>query len=230
MFFAMNIDFYVKKVYEDFRPQFDRLFDMLVEYNEKYNLTAICDRENVFLKHFLDSVLGEKYLPIGAKVAEIGSGGGFPSIPLKILRDDLSFSLIESTGKKCSYLHAVVDKFSFSDVVINNIRAEDGAKDADMREKYDAAVARAVARLNTLCEYCLPYVKPGGVFVSWKGDCDDEIKEAEKAVKILGGRVENIEKYSLPGGDKRTLIVIRKVKNTPLIYPRGNGKERKNPL
>lgn len=227
---VMDVQLYVKKVYEEFKGQFDKLFALLSEYNEKYNLTAICDRENVYLKHFLDSVFGEKYLPVGAKVAEIGSGGGFPSLPLKIIRDDLGFSLIESTGKKCAYLQTVVDNFCFSDVVVHNIRAEDGARDARLREKYDAAVARAVARLNTLCEYCLPYVKVGGVFIGWKGDSDEEISEADNAVKVLGGRIETIDKYCLPNGDKRTLVVVRKIKTTPSNYPRGNGKERKKPL
>lgn len=226
----MEVEFYKEKVFSEKREQFDKLFELLTGYNERYNLTAICDRESVFLKHFLDSAVGEGFLSRGAKVAEIGSGGGFPSVPLKILREDLSFTLIESTGKKCNYLQAVVDNFDFSGVEVKNMRAEDGAKDKSYRERFDFAVARAVARLNTLCEYCMPYVKPGGRFIAWKGDCDEELKEAANAVKVLGGRVEGVERYSLPNGDKRTLVIINKIANTPEKYPRGNGRERKNPL
>lgn len=226
----MELERYRKAVYEDLEEKFLKLYNMLTEYNNMYNLTAICDKDGVFCKHFLDSVAGESYIPDGACVAEIGSGGGFPSIPLKILRDDLKFTLIESTGKKCNYLNAVVDNFGFGGVQVRNIRAEDGARDPGMREKYDAAIARAVARLNTLCEYCLPYVKVGGVFIAWKGCVDEELAEAERAVKVLGGKLKHVEKYSLPNGDMRSLVVIEKAAPTPSRYPRGNGKERKNPI
>ena len=185
----------------------------------------------MYIKHFFDSIQPQKYFPKGAKVVEIGSGGGFPSVPLKIIRDDLSFTLIESTGKKCEYLRHVVDKLGFSGVQVLNIRAEDGGKDKNLREKFDVATARAVARLNTLCEYCLPFVKIGGRFIAYKGDADDEINESLNAIKTLGGEIEKIEKYDLPEGfGKRTVIVIKKVKSTPEKYPRGRGLERKKPL
>lgn len=226
----MDISFYSRMVGGEKRGQFEKLYALLSEYNEKFNLTAICRRDDVFLKHFLDSVAGERFLPQGANVAEIGSGGGFPSIPLKIVRDDLRFTLIESTGKKCNYLRTVVDNFAFGGVQVRNIRAEEGARDIAMREKYDAAVARAVARMNILCEYCLPYVRVGGVFVAWKGDCGEELDEAGKAIKELGGELEQVERYQLPNGDSRALVVVRKVSPTPQKYPRGNGMERKKPI
>ena len=220
-----------KYLKDDFREKFSLFAKLLSEYNEKYNLTAICDENEVYIKHFLDSVLPESYFSCGASVVEIGSGGGFPSVPLKIIRDDLKFTLIESTGKKCDFLNVVVDKLGFEGVRVLNIRAEDGGRRKDLREKFDFAVARAVARLNTLCEYCMPFVKAGGRFVAYKGDAGEEIKEAENAVKVLGGEIEKVESYSLPdGGGKRTVIVIKKIKPTPAKYPRGRGLERKRPL
>lgn len=205
--------------------------NLLLEYNKLYNLTAICDEKSVYLKHFYDSILPEKFFPQGASVAEVGSGAGFPSIPLKIVRDDLSFTLIESTGKKCAFLNTVVDNLSLSKVNVLNIRAEDGGRIQNLRENFDVCTARAVAELNTLCEYCMPFVKVGGRFIAYKGDCAEEIEKSRGAIKILGGEIERIENYELPcGGGKRTAIVIKKVSATPLKYPRGRGLERKKPL
>lgn len=205
--------------------------NLLSEYNEKYNLTAINDEKEVYIKHFLDSILPEEYFSSGANVVEIGSGGGFPSIPLKIIREDLKFTLIESTGKKCDFLNIAMDKLGFSDVKVLNIRAEDGGRKENLREKFDFAVARAVARLNTLCEYCLPFIKVGGKFIAYKGIADEELEESKTAVKILGGELEKVENYSLPeDGGKRTVIIIKKIKPTPAKYPRGRGLERKRPL
>lgn len=219
------------KGYEEFSAKFEKFREILAEFNKKYNLTAISDENEVYFKHFFDSIYPQNYFPIGVKVAEIGSGGGFPSIPLKIVRDDLSFTLIESTGKKCEYLKYVVDNLALDRVEVLNIRAEDGGKDKSLREKFDVATARAVARLNTLCEYCLPFVKVGGRFIAYKGDAEEEIKESLNAIKILGGEIEKTEIYDLPEGcGKRTVIVIKKVKSTPEKYPRGRGLERKRPL
>jgi 16S rRNA (guanine527-N7)-methyltransferase len=179
----------------------------------------------------LDSAAGADLFKKGGKVAEIGSGAGFPSIVVKILRDDLSFDLFESVGKKCEFLNVVVDKLSLKNVHIYNIRAEDAAKDKNFREKYDHATARAVARMNTLCEYCLPFVKVGGSFVAYKSGEVEEIKEAESAYKILGAKLEKAVPYSLPENyGERLLAVVKKEKMTPLKYPRGQGKERKQPL
>lgn len=204
---------------------------MLLEYNKRCNLTSITDEKEVFIKHFLDSVAGESLFPVNAKVAEIGSGGGFPSIPLKIIRDDLSFTLIEATGKKCAFLNGVVESLDLKCVKVENIRAEDGAHDKNLREKFDVACARAVAKLNTLCEYCLPYVKVGGAFVAYKGEAEEETEAAANAIEILGGRPDKVLSFDLPdGGGKRNIIKIIKVKHTPALYPRGQGRERKNPL
>ena len=204
---------------------------LLMEYNQKYNLTAITEKEEVYYKHFLDSACGMDLFEKNAKIAEIGSGAGFPSLVLKILRDDLSFDLFESVGKKCAFLQEVVDRLHLNNVHIYNLRAEDGSRDNKFREKYDYATARAVARMATLSEYCLPFVKVGGKFIAYKSGDTTEIKEAENACKILGGKIEKVFEYELPKEyGKRVLAVVEKTKSTPPKYPRGQGKERKNPL
>ncbi len=210
---------------------FDAFQSLLLEYNEKYNLTSILEDKEIFYKHFLDSVAGERFFNQNASVAEIGSGAGFPSIPLKLVRDDLSFDLFESVGKKCEFLNTVVDKLSLKNVRVYNLRAEDCAKKSEFREKYNHVTARAVARMNTLSEYCLPFVKVGGLFIAYKGGNDEEIYEAETAYKILGGKREKVIRYALPFDyGERTLAIVKKIKNTPPKYPRGQGKERKQPL
>ena len=210
---------------------FKAYHSLLLEYNEKYNLTTILEEREVFYKHFLDSVAGADLFTKNAKVAEIGSGAGFPSIPLKIVRPDLSFDLFESVGKKCEFLKVVIEKLSLAGVRVYNKRAEDCAKDNLFREKYDHCTARAVARMNTLSEYCLPFVKVGGTFIAYKSGNLEEIDEANSAYKTLGAVKEKVFKYSLlEEFGERTLAVIKKVKPTPNKYPRGQGKERKNPL
>ena len=231
----MERNVFLQTMEEKLRGEKKELFDyyrnLLLEYNEKYNLTAILEEKDIFYKHFLDSLAGADLFSQNAKVAEIGSGAGFPSLVLKIMRPDLSFDLFESVGKKCEFLNVAVEKLNLSNVHIYNLRAEDCGKDKLFREKYDFAVARAVARMNTLSEYCLPFVKIGGRFIAYKSGNVEEIYEAESAYKTLGAKLEKVEKYELPEGyGERSLAVVKKVKNTPERYPRGNGKERKNPL
>lgn len=222
---------YERVVFVEKRREFEKFRALLLEYNEKYNLTSITEERDIYYKHFLDSALGADLFVRGARVAEIGSGAGFPSIVLKILRPDLQFDLFESVGKKCEFLRVVVDNFGFFGMNIYNLRAEDCAKDKNFREQYDHATARAVARMNTLSEYCLPFVKKGGSFIAYKSGDTEEIEEAQSAYKILGGKLESVVAYSLPEnyGD-RTLAVVKKIKNTPEKYPRGQGKEKKSPL
>ena len=207
---------------------FEIYYQTLIEYNEKFNITAITEREEVIVKHFVDSALGCGKV-CGQTHIDIGSGGGFPALPLKILNDNVKLFLVEATGKKCEFLKEVVKRIGLSDVTIINARAEDLAKDLNFREQFDVCTARAVARLNTLCEYCIPFVKVGGSFVAYKGDSVEEVSESQKAVKILGGKLKENYIYSLDDA-KRSLVVIEKVTNTDKKYPRGNGKERKNPL
>lgn len=213
------------------REKFEKFRALLLEYNQKYNLTTILEEKDMLYKHFLDSAAGVDLFSQNARITEIGSGAGFPSIVLKILRPDLQLDLFESVGKKCEFLKAVVDNFEFKNMHIYNIRAEDAAKDVKFREKYDFATARAVARMNTLTEYCLPFVKVGGKFIAYKSGDVSEILEAESAYKTLGGKKSSVYAYALPEGyGERVLAVIEKIKPTPAKYPRGQGKERKNPL
>lgn len=221
---------YLNLINGEKKSLFDQFFSLLTEYNARFNLTAITDREDVFEKHFLDSVTGEKLFPENASVLEVGSGAGFPSLPLKILRDDLNFTLVESTGKKCEFLKTAVRELGLSNVAVCNERAETLARDPKYRENFDVCCARAVARLNTLSEYCLPFVKLGGTFLAYKADADEELKEASSAVRKLGGRTKNVFRYALPNHGGRTLICIQKIAHTPERYPRGQGKERKDPL
>lgn len=220
-----------EKIKGEKKEKFDCFRSLLLEYNEKFNLTSIIDEKEIFYKHFLDSLAGESFIPFNAKGCEVGSGAGFPSVPLKILRDDLSFDLFESVGKKCEFLKVIVDKLGFSEVNIYNIRAEDAARKENFREKYDFCTARAVARMNSLAEYCMPLVKKGGIFLAYKGGDTAEIKEAEKAVSVLGGKILNLKRYSLPEEmGERSLVEVKKISSTPSKYPRGQGKERKNPI
>ena len=225
------IKIYNDQILGEKKEKFEQYRALILEYNQRYNLTTILEEKDMYYKHFLDSAAGVDLFKQNAKVVEVGSGAGFPSIVLKILRGDLSFDLIESVGKKCEFLQAVVDKLDLKNVHIYNVRAEDMARDKNFREKYDHATARAVARMNTLSEYCLPFVKVGGSFIAYKSGEIEEIKEAESAYKILGAKCEEIIPYSLPEGyGDRVLAVVKKVKNTPPKDPRGQGKERKQPL
>lgn len=221
---------YITLINGDKKPLFERYFELLTEYNARFNLTSITEREEVYEKHFLDSVLGESLFEQNARVLEVGSGAGFPSLPLKILRNDLNFTLVESTGKKCEFLKTAVRELGLSGVTVLYGRAEDYARNPEYREQFDVCCARAVARLNTLSEYCIPFLKVGGAFIAYKGDADEELAEAQNAINLLGGKAAQAYFYSLPSGAKRTLVLIKKQKNTPKNYPRGQGKERKNPL
>ena len=208
--------------------RFEKYYELLLFYNSKFNITAITERNEVILKHFIDSVLGVDKV-CGKTHIDIGSGGGFPAIPIKIMKEDLSLTLLEATGKKCEFLKTVAKELELTDVTVVNDRAETLAKNPSFRESFDICTARAVARLNTLSEYCMPFVKVGGTFLSYKGDAVEEVNEAKNAINLLGGRLKEIKEYTLDGA-KRALISIEKIKKTPEKYPRGNGKERKNPL
>lgn len=210
------------------KEQFKRYCELLIEYNERFNLTAITEKKEIYIKHFIDSALAVELLK-GENLADVGSGGGFPALPLKIIKPELEVTLIEATEKKCEFLKEVAGQLGLTGVKVVCGRAEDLAKNSDYREKFDICTARAVARLNVLAEYCLPFVKKGGIFVAYKGDADDELKDAEKAFKILGGMVINYEKYVLEGA-KRSVIIVEKQKNTDVKYPRSNARIKNKPL
>lgn len=220
----------IKELYRENREAFERFRALLTEYNAKYNLTSIVNEEEILYKHFFDSLAGEAWFKQGAAVCEVGSGGGFPSIPLKIARRDLQFTLLESTGKKCEFLRAVARELQLENVEIVCARAEEAAHEERYREKFDVCCARAVARLNTLAEYCLPFVKKGGIFLAYKGESSQERKEARNAVFLLGGSEPEFAEYTLGEYGARSLVCVQKRKTTPVLYPRGHGKERTKPL
>ena len=203
---------------------------MLVEWNEKMNLTAITDPEGITIKHFLDSILPLKKLdvPHGTSLVDVGTGAGFPGLPIKIVRPDIKLTLLDSLNKRVDFLKAVCSETE-TDADCIHLRAEDGGRDPKYREKFDFAVARAVAAMPVLSEYCLPFVKVGGTFAAMKGPGEDW-KSAESAIKVLGGEVSDVIEYTLPGGDKRVLIVVGKVKATPEKYPRNSGQIKKKAL
>lgn len=207
--------------------------DLLCEWNEKINLTAITDPEGIAEKHFFDSVfpfLSERLVPENASLIDVGTGAGFPSCPLKIFREDIRLTLLDSLNKRINFLTELSDKLGLGAECIHG-RAEELGRDEVYRESFDAATARAVANLSALCEYCLPFVKVGGVFVALKGsDGENELENAKSAIKTLGGKTELCKNYTLPSGDGRCLIVIRKLSHTPEKYPRNKGQMTKKPL
>lgn len=221
----------VFRLIDEKKDRFEKFYDILVENNKFFNLTSITEKNEVYVKHFYDSVYASDLFDKNVEIIEVGSGGGFPSVPLKIVREDLCFTLLEATNKKCVYLSGVKEKLNFENFSVICGRAEEKGKN-ELREKFDYSVARAVAPLRTLSEYLLPLVKVGGTVVCYKGsDFEREAEESKNAIRILGGKIENILTYDLPreyGG--RSLIIIKKISPTPQKYPRGMGKEKKCPL
>lgn len=214
--------------------QFDKYFKLLVDWNEKINLTAITEEQEVVTKHFLDSLmcLESKVISDNAKIIDVGTGGGFPGIPLKIVKPDTDVTLLDSLAKRLNFLGEVIDELNLKNIVTVHARAEDGGKDGTLREKFDVAVSRAVANLATLSELCLPFVKQGGYFVSMKGPgAEDEIETAQNAIRILGGKIESVVPYEIPTTDlKHNLVVIKKISPTPSKYPRNAPKPSRTPL
>lgn len=207
--------------------QFQKYFELLAEWNEKMNLTAIKDESGVALKHFADSLslLNFVDIPQNSSLADVGTGAGFPGVVLKIARPDIKLTLIDSLNKRLVFLGEVCAQLGIKAELIHS-RAEDGARDEKLRENFDFAVSRAVARMNVLSEYCLPYVKVGGAFCAMKGaQANEEFKESLNAINTLGGKLEKKYFFELPeNGGERAIAVVRKVKNTPQKYPRQSGK------
>ncbi len=216
------------------RGQFGIYYRLLMEWNQKMNLTAITEPHEVAVKHMIDSLsaFDEDDFPENAAIIDVGTGAGFPGIPLKIFRPDLRLTLLDSLNKRISFLQAVVDALQLEQAVCVHGRAEEAARKKEYREQYDIAVSRAVARLSVLSEYCLPFVKKGGVFLALKGmKYQEEMEEAEKAVKALGGGEMKARAVHLPSlEDKRAVISVRKLSATPKIYPRKAGTPERNPI
>lgn len=212
--------------------RFDSYAERLVRWNSHVNLTAITEPEEIVIKHFADSLYPLKYIHMttGQKVVDVGSGGGFPGLPMLIVNPSIEVNFVDSVGKKLAFVKDVLRNSGLFGTVTHK-RAEEIGKDNAYREKYDYAVARAVAPLNILCEYCLPLVRVGGLFVSLKGSSGkDELRQAEKAIKTLGGELAKFEEYSLSNSDGRSLIIIRKISQTPTKYPRKTKKIDTRPL
>lgn len=214
--------------------QFFRYYEMLIDWNEKINLTAITEFEEVLKKHFLDSISIGRFLKQNEKVSilDIGTGAGFPGIPIKIAFPDTKVTLLDSLNKRVNFLNEVIKELSLENITALHGRAEDFAKKEYMREQFNFCVSRAVANLSSLSEFCLPYVKVGGTFISYKSEkAKEELEASENAISILGGGNVKTDEFLLPGTDfKRTFVIIEKIKVTPKKYPRKAGTPVKQPL
>ncbi|USK92217.1 16S rRNA (guanine(527)-N(7))-methyltransferase RsmG [Rossellomorea marisflavi] len=214
--------------------QFEKYHELLVEWNEKMNLTAITDKEEVYLKHFYDSISAAFYVDFNSitSLCDVGAGAGFPSIPIKICFPHLHVSIVDSLNKRITFLNHLADQLGLENTHFHHDRAETFGKNKDHRESYDMVTARAVARMSVLSELCLPLVKKGGYFVAMKAaSVNDEMDKAKKAITTLGGKTEQVDSFLLPEEDsERTIVQIKKVKDTPNKYPRKPGTPNKLPL
>lgn len=239
----MEIKIFEKKLREQARKidieltnkeidQFYNYMNLLLEWNKKINLTAITEENDVILKHFIDSISINKYLEDGKKeIIDIGTGAGFPGIPLKIINRSIDFILVDSLSKRINFLKEVKRNLNLEKLELIHSRVEDLARDNNYREKADVVVSRAVANLRVLVEYMLPFIKKDGICICMKGpNIEKEVEEAKKAIEILGGKIEEIQNILLPENLERNLIIIKKVKNTPNQYPRKAGMPVKQPI
>lgn len=217
------------------KEQYDQFYAymlLLIEWNEKMNLTAITEPQEIILKHFVDSLTIAKYIEEGKTIIDMGTGAGFPGIPLKIYRNDVKVVLADSLNKRIKFLNEVIEKLQLKNIETIHCRAEELGKNKEYREKFDYATSRAVANLSTLSEYLLPFVKLNGSGIFMKTmEIDEELENAKKAIKILGGRIEKVDKFEIPESDLgRSIIIVKKEKQTPSKYPRKPGTPAKEPL
>lgn len=216
------------------KKQFQQYYELLTEWNKFMNLTSITEYNEVIEKHFIDSLSIEKVIDLSKinTVIDVGTGAGFPGIPLKIMYPHLKILLLDTLNKRIKFLNTVINELNLNEVESLHGRAEDISKNEKYREKFDLCVSRAVANLSTLSEYCIPFIKKGGIFISYKSEkIDEELKNSINAVKLLGGNIEEIFKFELENTNlKRSFIKISKIKNTPKKYPRKAGLPAKEPL
>lgn len=219
---------------EDIENKFILYRDLLKEWNQKINITSIEDDEEIYLKHFIDSVLllNKDNINENKKIIDVGTGGGFPGLPLKIINDNFEVTLLDSLRKRIDFLKEVSQVLNLNNVKLIHGRAEDFGQNKEYRENFDICVSRAVAPLNVLSEYCIPFVKVGGYFAAYKSDnISQEITNSDKAIKELGGRIKEIKEISIPGADIiRKIVIIEKIEPTKAKYPRKAGKPSKDPL
>lgn len=212
--------------------QFYKYMEVLLIENEKINLTAITKPEEIILKHFIDSITISKYVKLNAKLIDVGTGAGFPGIPLKIMREDIEITLLDSLNKRVNFLKGIIEQLGLTKIEAIHSRVEEFGKNKKYREKFDYATSRAVANLSTLAEYLIPLVSLNGCCIGMKGaEVEEEIQKSKRAITILGGKIEEIEKFQLPKSDmNRNIVVIRKVNRTPCKYPRKPGTPAKEPI
>lgn len=208
-------------------------YDMLIEWNRRMNLTTITEYQEVVSKHFLDSLsISNICSKLEGKLLDLGTGAGFPGIPLKIVYPDLKITLMDSLNKRIRFLQEVIDRVELKNIEAIHGRAEEMGRQKKYRESYDHVVSRAVANISTLSEYCLPFVREGGDFIAYKsGQIEEELNEGKFGIRLLGGKIERVEQFTLPNSEfSRSLVMIRKTKKTPKTYPRKAGTPSKNPL
>lgn len=220
------------KLNEEQIKQFYDYMNLLLEWNEKINLTAITDKDEIILKHFVDCLTILKYIKENACIIDVGTGAGFPGIPLKIARKDLKIVLMDSLNKRINFLNEVIKNLKLENIETIHSRAEELGKNKKYRETFDVATSRAVANLNTLSEYMLPFVKKGGMSICMKGPgAEEEVQKAKRAISILGGKVDLVDSFDLPNSDiARNVVIINKNEVTPGKYPRKAGTPAKEPL
>lgn len=212
--------------------KFYNYMNLLIDWNKKLNLTAITEPEEIVVKHFVDSLTISKYIKENSKLIDVGTGAGFPGIPLKIYRSDIDVTLLDSLNKRISFLNYIIKELNLEEIKAVHGRAEEYAREAEYREKFDIATSRAVANMATLSEYLIPYVKVNGIVLAMKGsNINGEIQNANNAIKVLGAKVVSVEEFNLPNTEiNRNIILIEKMKNTPNQYPRRAGTPAKEPL
>lgn len=212
--------------------QYYQYMKLLLEWNEKINLTAITKQDEIILKHFVDSMTVLKYLADYKSIIDVGTGAGFPGIPIAIMNENKDVTLMDSLNKRIKFLENIKENLSLKNVNAIHSRAEDLGQDMNNREKHDVAISRAVANLTTLVEYLLPFVKIGGICICMKGqDVEDEINDSKRAIELLGGRIKKVDEFFLPDSDmKRNVVIIEKIKHTNKKYPRKAGLPSKEPL
>ena len=216
----------------EMQQQFEDYMKLLLEWNEKINLTAITEEDDIIQKHFVDSLTISKYIEDGKSLVDVGTGAGFPGLPIKIARKEVKVTLVDSLNKRIKFLEDVIEKIKLQQIETLHFRAEEFGQNKKYRGSFDIATSRAVANLSTLVEYLLPLVKVGGTCICMKGsEIKEELENAKKAIEILGGKVEQVIEFVLPESDiKRNIVIIKKIKSTPGKYPRKAGTPAKEPL